>query len=451
MEQKALSRFDAGCTDPYNLSVFDWTLKGVNTTRLTHGIHDYPARMIPQIPDRLLEHWTDTDVIAPGDTVYDPFCGSGTTIAEARLHGYHAVGTDINPFACLLARAKATPVDPDTIITAVNDIFDDWHVHRRFIRDNHSPGSPPEPTAVKADWFPEPQVYELDSMARRLSEGRSDWNCDIVRFLRICLASIVRDISYQQSGEFKRQRIAEDDRSSHDPDVWALFCEAVHENISRMRGYYEDSPDAGSVDVRRADCRSPDTLDANSTAAVITSPPYGDHATTVAYGQYSRSPALAATPLGVDVMRDVDPEGLGGTRSNAFSDVTDVTAFSPSLQETLCELEAVEGRHDDALAFFADYFEAIYQLARIVKPDQPAALVVGNRTMSRIPIPLHLITEEFLSAVGFDLRATEPRSIPTKTLPWENAPENEAGETGELMADEYIVVGTAPDQQPSLR
>lgn len=446
MSQHTLAGFSTEQHDPYDLSGYDWTLTGVNTTPLTHGLHYYPARMIPQIPRQLINHWEDTDVIEPGDVIYDPFCGSGTTVTEARLGGYHGVGTDINPFACLLARAKAEPVDPARIEAAVHSIFDDWHVHRRFIRDDHSASDRPEPTAVAQGWFPEPQVYELDSMARRLSEGRGEWGFEVVRFLRICLASIVRKVSFQQNGEFKRQRIPESDRETHDPDVWELFCEAVTENVNRMGRYHKRVNEQGSIDVRLADCRSPTEIATDSADAVICSPPYGDHSTTVAYGQYSRAPALAATPLNVETMRDVDPTGLGGTRSGAFTNADDVTAFSPALQNTLSELAAIDGRSDDAVAFFADYFEAINQLARIVKEGQPAALVVGNRTMSRTPIPMHLITEDFLSATEFTLETTEPRTIPTKTLPWENAPENETGNTGDLMADEYIIIGTAPEK-----
>jgi site-specific DNA-methyltransferase (cytosine-N4-specific) len=452
MSQRALSRYGAGCTKPYELESFDWTFRGANTTRGTHGIHEYPARMIPQIPGQLLEHWLNTNVLSRGDVIYDPFCGSGTTVVEARKLGFCGVGTDINPFACLLARAKATPVSADKVAAAARDIFDDWHTHRQFIHETYDTmgdewqgGAP-----VKLDWFPKPQVYELDSMARRLSEARSNWDHNVVRFLRICLAAIVRKVSYQQNGEFKRQRIAVEERDSHNPDVWMLFSEVLAENLDRLQQYQETVHEQGGVDVRLADCRSPTVLDANSVDGVLTSPPYGDSATTVAYGQYSRSPALASTPLHVDTMRNVDPEGLGGSRSGAFSDVTDVSAFSESLRRTLTELESVDGRRDDALSFFADFFEAVHQLARVVKPEQPVGIVVGNRTMSRVPVPMHLITEEFLEATGFTVKASEPRSIPSKTLPWENAPKSNTGETGELIADEYVIAGTAPDT-PTMR
>jgi hypothetical protein len=43
----------------------------------------------------------------PGDTVFDPFCGRGTTVLESLLNGRRALGTDVNPVAACVAGAKA--------------------------------------------------------------------------------------------------------------------------------------------------------------------------------------------------------------------------------------------------------------------------------------------------------------------------------------------------------
>ena len=93
--------------DDQDLSDIDWSFPSAKTQYLTHGLHTYPARMIPQIPSTLLDYYLREGVISRGDTVYDPFSGSGTTAVEARLHGLNAEANDINPFACLLTEAKA--------------------------------------------------------------------------------------------------------------------------------------------------------------------------------------------------------------------------------------------------------------------------------------------------------------------------------------------------------
>jgi hypothetical protein len=69
---------------------------------LTHPVHAYPARMHPATARALVE------LVMEGKDglLVDPFCGSGTTLVEARAAGVRALGCDLNPLAVRLARAK---------------------------------------------------------------------------------------------------------------------------------------------------------------------------------------------------------------------------------------------------------------------------------------------------------------------------------------------------------
>ena len=75
------------------------------TSRYTHNFHPYAAKFIPQIPAYFVENYS-----AAGDIVLDPFCGSGTTLVEARINGRNTIGYDINPLSVLMTRVKATPL-----------------------------------------------------------------------------------------------------------------------------------------------------------------------------------------------------------------------------------------------------------------------------------------------------------------------------------------------------
>lgn len=72
-----------------------------------HGFHTYPARMHPLTAARLV-----TAFAPPGSRVLDPFCGSGTVLAEALAAGRAATGTDLNPLAVRLAACKVRPRAP---------------------------------------------------------------------------------------------------------------------------------------------------------------------------------------------------------------------------------------------------------------------------------------------------------------------------------------------------
>ncbi len=85
------------------LQQIDWDFRDAKTSYLTHGLHPYPAKFIPQIPNALIQ-----ELSTIGNTVGDIFCGSGTTLVEALLLKRNAIGIDANPLACLITSAKTT-------------------------------------------------------------------------------------------------------------------------------------------------------------------------------------------------------------------------------------------------------------------------------------------------------------------------------------------------------
>jgi hypothetical protein len=405
--------------------------------------------MIPQIPSTLLDYYKSEGVVSDGDTVYDPFSGSGTTAVEARLHGLSAEANDINPLACLLSLAKSVPLDRDELDAARRKLLDGLaeelgEVRRTYADGNLELGDEP---AVRDGWFPEPQLQELWCIRRRVDEVEAEYGEQIGRFFRVTLSGICREVSYQRNGEYKRYRLAEEDRADHDPDVFDLFRSELDRNVELMGKYSARADPSLSTDVHYADSRTAttndDSVETNSADIVITSPPYGDHGTTVAYGQFSQDPAIIAGEFGYDEMKDVDKNGLGGSNSD-LEPLTDLEEWSPSFGATMDALRGKDGRADDAMNFVRDYYEVMKEVAKVLKPGQPAVWVVANRTMSRINIPTHLITRELCEHVGYEHDVTLPREIPTKTLPWENAPENVEGTKGDLMANENIVVMRSP-------
>ena len=82
-----------------------WDFDGTNTSYYTHGIHPYPAKFIPQIAENFLRILSK-----PGDFIWDPFCGSGTTGLESLLAGCNSINTDINPLSKIIGTAKTTKI-----------------------------------------------------------------------------------------------------------------------------------------------------------------------------------------------------------------------------------------------------------------------------------------------------------------------------------------------------
>ena len=98
-----------------------WDFRTANTKTLTHGFHNYPGMMIPQVAGRLLEQYG-----AQAQRMLDPYCGTGTSLVEANMRGIDAIGIDLNPLACLIAQTKTTLLDLqklDFYLKEFNEIF----------------------------------------------------------------------------------------------------------------------------------------------------------------------------------------------------------------------------------------------------------------------------------------------------------------------------------------
>ncbi|CQH61664.1 homolog to modification methylase [Halobacterium hubeiense] len=429
------------------LEAVNWTFPDADTQYLTHGLHNYPARMVPQIPDRLLSYYLDEGVLEEGDVVYDPFSGSGTTAVEARRHDLNAEANDINPLAVLLTRAKSIPLDPEEVEAAQTTLLDGLKSRLADVESQYEAGEPidVEEPAVRDGWFPEPQLTQLAVIRDRIDDLEREYDQALARFFRVALSHTTRKVSYQRNGEYKRYRLSEEDREDHDPDVYPIFEQKVRENVSMMKDYSRETSRDQQTQVHYADSREAADVEDDSVDIVITSPPYGDHGTTVAYGQFSQDPAIVSWGREYDEMREVDKTGLGGS-NRVLEPLEEIEEWSEALSATLETLREKDGRSDDAMEFFRDYYAVMEQVKRVLKPGQPVAWVVANRTMSRVNIPTHLITQQLCEHLGFELTHMLPREIPNKTLPWENAPENQPGVKGDLMANENIVVMTAPEE-----
>jgi DNA methylase len=87
--------------------------------RQASSIHEisYRACYKPQLPAYFIERLTE-----PGDVVYDPFSGRGTTAVEAALHGRNVIANDVNPLSSILTQPRLELPDLDAIEARLNTL-----------------------------------------------------------------------------------------------------------------------------------------------------------------------------------------------------------------------------------------------------------------------------------------------------------------------------------------
>lgn len=410
----------------------DWTFQGAPTRALTHCYHDYPARMIPQIAGKLL------DMFAPKShaVLFDPYCGTGTSLVEGVVRGFDVIGTDVNPLARLIARAKTNPPPVDIL-------EQHWAEFRAFVC--RPVGN--EPIVMELEGIKRPEFWFKPEVFRKLASLRtfvlSIKNQEARDFFSVAFSETAREASNTRRGEFKLYRYAASDLERHSPEPYALMSAKLARNLGGLKALRETIGDtrisSKIYDFNTVAGIPTNRIPSESVDIVLTSPPYGDSHTTVAYGQYSR---LSAAWLGFEDMAGVDKRLMGGKTSKRL-DVFPSDALNDALN-TISNIH--ESRAREVAGFYNDLMLSISHISPIVKHGGYAGYVVGNRKVKGVTLPTDIAVRNFFEAEGYRYITTFHRNIPNKRMPSRNSPTNAVGETEQTMLREYIVVMQRPER-----
>ncbi len=279
---------------------------------LTHPLHSYPARLHPATARVLV------DIVAAGrpgtPLIVDPFCGSGTTLVEARAAGLRSVGVDLNPLAVLVAHAKTW--------TAPNrrrsDMRDRGHeitgavlAAGKAARRSGAQAAPMRKPAGfdpngrnrrLASWFAPHVRRELELIAGHLDDLRED-DAEIADVLTACLSSILYKISSRTSdtnGTWIDRNVPRGAAARN----FALRVDLLYSGLADLARIPLGPPDVFELDARQLGKVVPD----GQADGIITSPPY---AGTYDYAEHQR---LRMDFLGLR-HRALDAGEIGSRRS----------------------------------------------------------------------------------------------------------------------------------------
>lgn len=99
----------------------------------THNFYNYPARFSPLFARTVIKIFS-----RPGDLIFDPFMGGGTTIVEAMVLGRNAVGTDINSLSKFITEVKTTILnekEQQEILEFMQSLLEELNIRSNVERD----------------------------------------------------------------------------------------------------------------------------------------------------------------------------------------------------------------------------------------------------------------------------------------------------------------------------
>lgn len=399
-----------------------WSFKEANTKEFTHCYHTYPAMMIPQIARTLIEEYKPKGRL---DLILDPYMGSGTTLVEASLAGINSIGTDLNPLARLMGKVKTTLYNNESILKQFREIqtelifyTKDKVKERNFDRiSNYS------------FWYNEDTLLKLSYLSQLIK------NIKDKDFFNVVLSEVVREVSFTRNGEFKRYRMNEASIAKFNPDTFTLFEKKALRNIEGLKAYNSEAKhnvNASIYDFNTMYGIPTDIIKDGDVDMIVTSPPYGDSRTTVAYGQFSR---WANEWFNFNNAKNLDKLLMGGKKATEEIFKTD------SIRDVLDEIDSLEHkRYLEVVSFLNDYYQSIENVAKSVRSGGTVCYVVGDRRVKGVQIPLDYFTAEMFEKFGFKHKITIVREIPNKRMPALTSPTNKAGAKVSTMSHEYIVI-----------
>lgn len=399
-----------------------WSFKTANTKEFTHCYHTYPAIMVPQIARTLIEEFSPSGKC---DLLFDPYCGSGTSLVEASLKGINSVGTDLNPLARLMTKVKTTKYN----INDVKSLFSEIQSNLIFYSEDEVANRNFDRISNYSYWYSEKNLLKLSYLSQLIKACGSYED-----FFNIALSEVVREVSFTRNGEFKRFRMKEDKIKSFNPNVFRLFEEKVIRNINGLK---EFNSVANTFEVKICDFNSSisipnEVLQDGTVDMVITSPPYGDSRTTVAYGQFSR---WSNEWFGFENAKNLDSLLMGGKK--CYIENFETSSISNELRQIR---EIDKNRYFEVISFLNDYWSSIKNVSNKIRLGGVVCYVVGNRNVKGVQIPLDYFTAEMFEKMGFEHNITIVREIPNKRMPSKTSPTNKSGIKVSTMNNEYIVI-----------
>ncbi len=217
----------------------------------------------------------------------------------------------------------------------------------------------------------------------------------------------------------------------------------LNRNIEKMKDFdaaCSKTGETSAVTIFKDNAMTLEDVPDDSVDLVVTSPPYGDSRTTVAYGEYSRLSLqwIDLFHLSEKEIMGIDKSLMGG---NKYKNGFECNILSSTLKASLQRIQEADlARAGDVYSFYLDLSRAIAAVSRKTKVGGYQFWVVGNRRVKGELLLTDQIIAEIADHYQLEHIYTIGRNIINKVMPSLNSPTNENGVKASTMTNEHIVV-----------
>lgn len=364
-------------------------------------IHRYPAKMTPKIASYFLRQVKEERDDGQNLRVFDPFCGSGTTLLVARAQGFDIAGSELLKVASLIAQAKLTRLDSEGISVLKEA--------KELDKEDITTPKTVESWENREIWFKDEVYSVLMGLRSWIHNYKGE---TVYPHLFTALSQTVWNVSAADPGIIVPTRSKKSPKApSISPEkIISKFNRDISRIISAQGALDELGIPIGNPNIAVGDAKDRDSWQIDEFDVVLTSPPYGDGI------NYRRAVSLQRRFFGLEDQLDGDKitELMIGRKSHHVDLNLDIL---PEKERDAYWVKAVqensERRLRSVLTYVQDMRQTLNALSEGIHPTGRAAFVLGNPEVAGQRVPLartlyHLAQEE-----GWSL-AREPIYDPIK-------------------------------------
>jgi SAM-dependent methyltransferase len=371
-----------------------------SSDKLNHNVFRYPAKFHPPIARKLIEL-----VSKEGEIVLDPFCGSGTLLVEAAALGRNSIGTDVDPLAVFVSRAKTSIID-DAVITAAAEQCTAWLEKARtndearwgafttnvdqtvyaVERGDLADWIPDLPNI--AHWFRRRAVLQLATIRRHVNDA---YEGKAKLFLELCFASIIRNSSNADpipvSGLEVTSHMLAKEASGRAVDPWRLMSRAIAKSLPATKAFIAARREGVTSAVHLADAREVGIDTVGRADAIVTSPPY------LTAVDYYRRHTLELYWLGLTNQRAerlvLMSRYIGRDRVGENHFARDTATATEVADRWMKRFPGIKLVRERAFRHYCDGMSrSLARMMDVVKPGGPIVIVAGDVCFSGVHVSM---------------------------------------------------------------
>ncbi len=379
-----------------------WSFQSIRSVeQWTHGYHRYPAKFLPNVVKKLIED----EYVVKGAPIADPFAGCGTTLVEAKIHGYESYGVDVNPVAELITKVKTTPINSELLTNCFEFLkerigaFSEEMFELEELYFNEKINY----------WFSQESKIRIAYLYQQITTIKDK---DCRNFFLVALSHVLKNCSRWLQGSTKPQV----DKKKTPVNPFIIFERHTRSMMRKNQVFFQGLRTSRNLtkrcSIKKGDARCT-RWRAGSIGTIITSPPY--------VTSYEYADIHQLTGYWYEMFSDLKKFRKDFIGTSYSDSQTLVVSASKLGQEIVCQLaDKSEKIARDVAKYFNDMSLVAKEMFRVLREGGTACVVIGNTSVRGVEIRSAEVFWELMKKAGFrgnERKDVIKRSIPHKLMP----------------------------------